>query len=160
MAERERDAERDVGLAAVGRAEPHRERAVEHDPGHEDALGELHPDVRLPRAGRHVPVDQPDVVTRHVRAHLGELAAAAEQVRAVIAREEAVDPAADRELEGAEQRLRHRPGAGALRRLDDTECPQAGHAATGLPSSSGGAATLASTASSTSSAVRCSASAR
>ena len=160
VAERERDPERDVRLAAVGRPESHRRRAVEHDPGDEHPLGELHPDVRLARARGHVPVDQPDVVARLVGADLGELAAAAEQVRAVIAREQAVDAPADRELERAEQRLRHRPGAGALRRLDDTECPQAAHAATGRPSSSGGAATVASTASSTSSAVRCSASAR
>ena len=64
----------------------------------------------------------------------------------MIAREEAVDAPADRELERAEQRLRHRPRAGALRRLDDTECPSVpAHAATGLPSSSGGAATASST---------------
>jgi len=49
---------------------------------------------------------------------------------------------------------------GAGRRLDDTECPQWRHAATGRPSSSGGIATAWSTRSSTSSAVRCSASAR
>ncbi len=171
MTESQSDAEGDVGLTAVGRSESHRQRAIEHDPRHEDALRELHAHVRLLRAGRHVPVDQPNVVTRHVRAYLGELAAAAEQVRPMLARKKAVDPPADRELEGPEQRLRHRPGAGALRRLDDTECPQASpghspgvirarHAATGLPSSSGGAATVARTASRMSSAVRCSASAR
>ena len=124
VAERERDAHRDVGLAAIGRAESHRRRLVEHDPGDEHALGELHPDVRLPRARGHVPVDQADVVARLVRPHLRELAAAPEHVRAVIARQQAVDAPADRELERAEQRLRHRPGTGALRRLDDTECPQ------------------------------------
>ena len=160
MAERERNAECDIGLAAIGSAEPHREGAVEHDPRDEDALGELHPNVCLARSGGHVPVDQADVVTRHVGAYLGEFGATAEQVRAVIAREEAVDAATDRELECTEQRLRHRPGAGALRCLDDTECPQSSHAATGLPSSSAGAATRSSTASSTSSAVVCSARAR
>ena len=160
MAERERNAHGDVGLAAIGRAEAHRGRLVEHHPGDEHALGELHPDVRLARARGHVPVDQADVVTRLVGPYLRELAAAPEHVRAVIAREQAVHAPADRELERAEQRLRHRPGTGALRRLDDTECPQWGHAATGRPSSSGGIATACSTRSSTSSAVRCSASAR
>ena len=161
VTERERDPESHVRLAPVGGPESHRRRAVEHDPRHEHPLGELDANVGLARARRHVPVDQPDVVARLVRANLRQLAAAAEQVRAMIAREHAVDTPSDRELEGAEQRLRHRPRAGALRRLDDTECPRAGrHAATGRPSSSGGAATVASTASSTSSAERCSASAR
>ena len=54
---------------------------------------------------------------------LGQLAAPAEQVRAMVARKETVDATADRQLEGAQQRLRHRPGAGALGSLDDTECP-------------------------------------
>ena len=33
---------RHIGLAAIGRPEPHRERAVEHDPADEHALGEFY----------------------------------------------------------------------------------------------------------------------
>ena len=123
MSERERNAEGDIRLTTVGRPEAHRAGSVEHDPGHEDPLRELHPNVGLLRPRRHVPVDLPDVVSRHVRADLCELASPAEQARPVIAGEKPVDPASDGQLERPQQRLGHRARAGTLRRLEDTERP-------------------------------------
>ena len=70
VADRERDAFGHVGLAPLGRAERHRGRRVEDEPGDEDALGELDADVRLAGAGGDVPVDPADVVAGLVRAHL------------------------------------------------------------------------------------------
>ena len=52
VADRDRDALGDVGLAPVAGAERHRRRRVEHEPGDEHALGELDADVRLARSAR------------------------------------------------------------------------------------------------------------
>ena len=57
VADRERDALGDVGLAPVGGPEGHRRRGVEHEPRVERALGDVDADVRLARARGDVPVD-------------------------------------------------------------------------------------------------------
>ena len=106
VADRERDALRDVGLAPVGRAEVHRRRRVEDEPRHEHALGVLHADVRLAGARGHVPVDLPHVVAEDVRPDLRELAALAEQARAVVAGEQSLHAPRDRDVERAQQPLR------------------------------------------------------
>ena len=79
VADRDRDALRDVGLAPFGRAELHRRRRVEHEPRHEHALGVLHANVRLAGPRGDVPVDLADVVAEGVRPDLRELAAVAEE---------------------------------------------------------------------------------
>ena len=112
VADRERHAVRDVRLAPVRGAERHRRRDVEHDPRDEHALGEVDADVRLGRPRGHVPVDPPHVVARHVRPHLRELGAAAEQGRAVVAREQAVDPPGDRQVERLSRPSGIGPGPG------------------------------------------------
>ena len=91
---RDRHALGEVGLPAVGGAEEHRRRRVEHEPGDEHPLGELDAHVRLagPRGDR--PVDHPDVVARHVPPDHRQLGAVPEQRRAVVAREEALARAA------------------------------------------------------------------
>ena len=147
-------------LRRVGGAERHRRRRVEDDPRDEHALGEVDADVRLRRPRGDVPVDLAHVVPRHVRAHLRQLGAAAEQGRPVVAGEQPVDAPGDRQLERLEQRVGHGPGPGSVRgRLGAERTQDADHAAAGLPSSSRGCGTAAITASSTSSADRSSASA-
>ena len=114
VADRDRDAFGDVGLAALAGAERHRRRRVEHEPRDEHALCELDAHVRLAGARRHVPLDAPDVVARLVGPHLPELAADARERGAVVAREQAVDAATDRQLERAQRGRRERPRAGLL----------------------------------------------
>ena len=153
--ERERDALGDVGLPPLGRAEGHRGRDVEREPRDEHALGEVDPHVRLARARRHVPLDPAHVVAGHVRPDLGELAAGAEEGGAVVAGEHALDPAPDRQVERAQERLRQRAGARAVGRALERMRPRSsGHGRGGqaaasalLERSSSGAGTFASTAS-------------
>ncbi len=128
LPERERDALGDVGLAAVGRAELHRDRAVEHEPGRERPLGDVHADVRLVRAGRREPVHLAHVVARLVGADLRELGRDAEMARAELAAQHAVDALAHREVERAQRALGHRAGAGLRRCARRRECGDSGHA--------------------------------
>ena len=117
MSERERDALDDVRLAAVPRAEAHRGRHVEHEPGRDGALGDVHPHVQLVLARRRVPVDAPDVVSVRVRPDLCELGAAAQPRRPVLAVDEPDRAPGDAEVERAQEtgrdgsraRLRRRP---------------------------------------------------
>ena len=113
--DREHDALGDVGLAAQRRAEAHRRRAVEHEPRRQRPLRDVQAHVRLVHARGRVPVDQAHVVARLVGPHLRELHRDAERRRAVLAREQALDPAAHRQIEGAQRHLRHGPGAGPCR---------------------------------------------
>ena len=76
------------------------------EPRLDGALGDVDPDMRLAGAGGDVPVDQADVVARHVRPHLRELGAVADRPRAVVAREQPVDPPAHRQVELAQERRR------------------------------------------------------
>ena len=85
VADGDRDAFGDVGLAPVGGAEPHRRGRVEDDPRHEHPLGELDADVRHAGAGGDVPVDPAHVVARAVRPHLVELRPDARERRAIVA---------------------------------------------------------------------------
>ena len=159
VAERERDPFGHVGLPPLGGAERHRRRDVEREPGHEHALGEVDADVGLAGPRGHVPLDPADVVAGHVGTHLGELAALAEHGRAVVAGQHPLDPAPDRQVERAEQRLRQRPrprpvGRAGVRLGSDRQA-----ADSLLATSSSGAVTFSSTASRILSASTCSASA-
>ena len=97
----QRDALGDVGLAPLGGTERHRGGEVEHDPGREHAIGDLHPDVRLPGTSGDVPVDPSHVVTGAVETDLVELTPDPREGRAVVTGEQPVDTACDRELERA-----------------------------------------------------------
>jgi hypothetical protein len=110
MAERDGDPFRDVGLAPVGGAELHRRRGVEHEPADEHTLGEVLAYVRLAGPGRDVPVDSPHVVAGDVRSDLGQLGPVTVDERAVVAGEQALDPASDADVERAKQALGQRPG--------------------------------------------------
>ena len=160
VADGEHDALGDVGLAAQRRAEAHRLRGVEHEPGRERALGDVQPDVRLVHARGRVPVDQAHVVARLVRPHLRELHRDAQRGRAVIAREQALDAAANRQIERAQRGLGHgartRPRRGRRRRPGKGELAHA----TSLTSSTRGIGTVSSTGPMTASALTPSASAR
>ena len=107
VADGEHDALGDIGLAAQRRAEAHRLRGVEHEPGGERALGDVQPHVRLVHARGRVPVDQAHVVARLVRPHLRELHRDAQGGSAVVAREQALDAAANRQIERAQRGLGH-----------------------------------------------------
>ena len=116
VTDRDRDAVGDVGLAAIAGAELHRRRRVEQEPGDEHALGEVDAHVRLAHARGDVPLHLPHVVAGDVRPNLGELDAVAVLRRSVVAREHALQPAADLDLERAKRLRRQRPRAGTLRR--------------------------------------------
>ena len=62
-------------FSSGGRAEAHRRRDVDDEPGLEVAVGDLVADVGLAGAGRDVPVDAADVVARLVQPRLAGLAA-------------------------------------------------------------------------------------
>ena len=87
VADGQRDALGDVGLAAVGGAERHRGRDVEHEPGRQRALADVHAHVRLAQPRRRVPVDVADVVAREVRPDHRQLGAGAGLRRQVLARD-------------------------------------------------------------------------
>ena len=145
VAERERDALGDVGLAALGGAERHRRRRVEHEPGDEHALGELDAHVRLARARGHVPVDVADVVlARHVRANLRELACPDRDMGTVVARQQALDAA--HEVRSSARRSCPAAGPGLAApacALRSSALGGAAHATRSLPRSSCGTGTAA-----------------
>src|SRR5207237_9688461 len=84
VADRDRDSLGDVGLAPLGGSEAHRRRRVEHEPGDQDALGEVDAYVRLAGPRGDVPVDLPDVVSRLVLPDLRKLRSLAEDRRPVV----------------------------------------------------------------------------
>ena len=116
VADRDRDAFRDVGLAAIGGAEAHRRRRVEHQPRREHALSVVHAHVRLACASGGAPVDPPNVVARLVGSDLRELGAVAVPRRAIVAAEKAVHPPADCHVECVEEPGGNGPRAGTLGR--------------------------------------------
>ena len=118
--DRERNTLRHVGFAPVGGAELHRRRGVENEPGDEHALGKMDAHVRLARAGRDVPVDPAHVVPGRIGADLGELGADPQHGGPVVTGQEPFDPAADGDVEGAEQLLGNRAWARAGRRRFDS----------------------------------------
>jgi hypothetical protein len=121
VADGDRHALRDVGLAPIGCPEGHRRRDVEQEPRRERPLGHVDTDVRDARPGRHVPVDAPDVVAGLVRTDLGELGAAAEVVGAVLPGDEAADPAPDGQVERAQEHLGSRARSRTLLRTCSSE---------------------------------------
>ena len=116
VADRQRHALGDVGLAPVGGAERHRGGDVEQQPGGHRALADVHAHVRLAHPRGHVPVDVAHVVARPVGADQRELGAAADLRREVLARHEALDPPQHREIEVAQDRRRDRAGPRPLGR--------------------------------------------
>ena len=72
------------------------------DPGLELAVGDGVADVGLAEAGGDVPVDAAHVVAGLVGADLAGLAAVARDEAAVVALEQAVEAAGDRQLEAAQ----------------------------------------------------------
>jgi hypothetical protein len=156
VADCERHAFGDVGLAPLGRPERHRRRRVEQEPAGQGSLGHVEPDVGLTGPRRDVPVDPAYVVARLVRAHLSQLGAEPERGRAMLAREQPFHATANSQVERAQQRLRHRPrprtGGRAGRR-------ETRHAVASRASSIWGTGTAARTASRTASGLTSSASA-
>jgi hypothetical protein len=114
VADRERDALRDVGLAAVGRAEGHRGGDVEQQPRGHRALAHVHPHVRLAHPRGHVPVDVAHVVAMTVGADHRQLGAAADLRGQVLAGHEALHPPQHREVERAQDRRGDRAGPGTV----------------------------------------------
>ena len=114
VADGQRDALGDVGLAPLGGAERHRGGHVEQQPGGHRALAHVHADVRLAHPRGHVPVHVAHVVAGPVGADDRELGAAADLRRQVLAGHEALDPPQDREIQRAQDGRRDRPGTGAL----------------------------------------------
>ena len=102
-----------VRLAPIGRTEAHRRRGVENQPGHHDPIREIDAHVRLACSRGHVPVDPAHIVAHLVGPDLGELGADPEQRGAIVAREERLHAASDREVERAQEALGHRPGTRA-----------------------------------------------
>ena len=104
----------------------HRGRDVEQQPAGQRALADVHAHVRLVHARGHVPVDVADVVARPVGPDHRQVGAAADLRREVLARDQALDAAHDREVERAQDLRRDGAGAGALgravgRRRDDAQ---------------------------------------
>ena len=134
-----------VPLPPVGGAEGHRRRGVQEQPRLDGALGDVDADVRLAGTCGDVPVDQAHVVPRRVGPHLRELGPVAGGPRAVVAREQAVDPPAHGQVDLAQQRSRERPGARSARRSGRTECVDVAHATSCRERSSCGIAIVSST---------------
>ena len=109
-ADHERHALGHVGLGAIGRAELHRRRGVEHDPRFQLALGHVDAHVRLARARGRGRVEVADVVSVRVRPQLLELAAGARPGRGALAGHQPADAAREREVERVDERRRDRPG--------------------------------------------------
>ena len=116
VADRERDALGDVGLAAVGGAEGHRGGDVEQQPRGHRALADVHAHVRLAHARGHVPVDVAHVVAGPVGADHRQLGAAADLRGQVLARHQALHPPQHGEVERAQDGRRDRAGPGAIGR--------------------------------------------
>jgi hypothetical protein len=114
---------RDIALAQFARAEIDRGAQVEQEPGRHLAVFGVDAHVRHLHARRDVPVDVPDVVVVLVFAQVREVQAGAAQQRAVVALQQAVEPADDFPFEPAQDllgpvgrlRRRHRQGRGRLR---------------------------------------------
>ena len=102
----------DVGLAPVGGAEVHRGGVVDQQPGGQRPLGHGHAHVGLAHARGHVPVDLAHVVARHVRPDGGELDAAADARRAVLAGHDPLDPARQGQIHARSRPAGVGPGPG------------------------------------------------
>ena len=105
-----RDLREDEVLLAVDRAEPHRRRVVEQQPGGDLAVLDVLPHVGGVGARGDVPLDVAQVVAGLVLAQVGEVEPVAAEQAAVVALEAAVEPAHDPPLELPEQSLRRQRG--------------------------------------------------
>ena len=154
-AEDQRHALGDVGLQPLRRAEGHRGRDVEDDPGGQRALGHVQAHVRLAGARGRRGVDLAHVVADLVRAQLGELGARPHAGGAAVARQRAGRVARDDEVERVDQRRRHAAGAlpGGRRSEDRVAHAAATRRCERLTWSASGSVTSASTRSRRSSAV-------
>ena len=103
--ERRRELAQDELLRPVDRAEPHRRRPVEQQPGRELAILGVLPDERRVHPRGDVPVDVPDVVAGLVLAEVEEVRADPAERRAVVPLEQAVEAADHLPLEAAEEPL-------------------------------------------------------
>ena len=119
VADGERDALGDVGLAPIGGPEGHRGRDVEDEPRRQRALADVHAHVRLAQARGRVPVDVAHVVAGEVGPDHRQLGALADLRRQVLAGHQRFDPPHHRQVERAQDLRRDgaRPGlvGGALR---------------------------------------------
>ena len=139
----ERDPLGDVGLQAVGRAEGHRRRDVEHDPGGEGPLRHVDAHVRLAGARRRRGVEVAHVVTRLIGTQLGQLRPRAHARCAPVARHHTGGSARDHQVERVDDLLRDR--ARALPRGRDRERRVAHAALRRLMCSEAGSGTASST---------------
>jgi hypothetical protein len=96
---------RDVALAQLARAEVDRGAQVHQEPGRHLAVFGEHAHVRHLHARRDVPVDVAHVVVQLVFAQVGQVEPGAAQQRAVVALQQAVEPADDLPLEPAQHLL-------------------------------------------------------
>ena len=92
--------------AAVDRAEVHRRAQVQQEPGRDLAVLDVLAHVRRVHARGDVPVDVADVVPGLVLAQVGEVHAVAVEQAAVVALQQAVQPADDLPVEALEDALR------------------------------------------------------
>ena len=92
-------------LGDLARAEIDRGAEIEQEPGGDLAVLVVDAHVGHLRARRDVPVDVADIVVGLVFAQVGEIEAEAAEQRAVVALQQAVEPADHRPLEPREQRL-------------------------------------------------------
>ena len=114
-----RQGRRDLGehevLLPVDGPEGHRRRVVEHEPRGELAVLDVLAHPRLVEPRRHVPLDVPRVVARHVLPQVGEVEAGPAEQAAVAALQQPVEPPDDAPLELPQQPLGAQPRAGAAR---------------------------------------------
>ena len=96
----------DAALAHVARAEVDRRAEVEQEPRRDLAVLVVLAHVRRLQPRRDVPVDVADVVVVLVFAQVGEVEAEAAEQRAVVAVQQAVEPAEHRPLEPPQDALR------------------------------------------------------
>ena len=92
-------------LGAVDRAEAHRRRAVEQEPGRQLAILDVLTEERRVHPRGHVPVDVADVVTRLVLAQIVEVRADPAEDRPVVPLQPAVQAADHLPLEAVEDSL-------------------------------------------------------
>ena len=116
MSDGDRDPFGDVPLAAIGRAEAHGCRDVEDEPRGQRAFCDIHAHLDGVGTRRRVPVDSANVVCGRPLADLRKLRPDADGRRPVFSGEQTVDAAPDPQVEGTEERVGQRSGAGPVRR--------------------------------------------
>ena len=107
-------------LERLHRAEIHRGAQVEQEPGGDLAVFDVLADVGGVHARRDVPVDIADVVARLVLAQVGKVDAVAVEEAAVVALQQAVEPADHLPVEAQQDAL----GRGLAQRLRRRSCGQ------------------------------------